>query len=1180
MKKGDTRFLNRRLLNMVRRRGFALVITLAALVFVTVLVLAFFSRATLNRQIAFSSTNMAKSDYLARMSLDFITSELRQEILDGSTNLNGGDPTYPAVYQPLSSTNAWPAKTGVNNPDATGTNTIAKVSASSLPLRLSGTVTASSVSITDSSANHRYLSTNRWFGSGGPSLGSQATPPAWFFVTRDNQIKTPAVAAAKDRGNPDYVIGRFACTVYDTSGLLDANVAGYPAAAATNAVYKSFAAYADLTILDTNFTTNRVEDFMKWRNGVADTGSATNYANYLDNFAAPRGFLEAKEGQNAFLSRKDLLNAMNSGLLTTNTVSALTHFSRAISAPSWGPDANSANVTNFVSGAGTPIAYKDNANETASTNRFIPNVRFPVAANIVHYRDDGTIEPYSALDSSHSYKVLPGDPLIQNRFSLAKLEWLTHSGPKSGISTQAIEDCFGLRWNEPKWRWDYVAAKSPGVAIKTLDQVASENREPNFFELLGAGILSGSLGRDPGPAYDWSTDSPGVYGKYDSPGSNYKSEPNLHILQIGANIIDQFDGDSYPTAVYLNVFGNGAPIDDLFLNTLYGTESLPGIYGVTNIALADPVPALGDASGTLKVWVQLELWNPHQYPIAELPDRPTQFRAYVYGNMYPQWDGALPPVESDMGPTMEYDDGTGNGADISSGSIYFTDSGDTTFYNNPKMMTLDLANSTGAVVNTTLTPASNYYQSSYDNADIATYGEPLAQPNHFVGFYVGEAPYPGPEKGSGGINKRAISDPLVTFALQYLGPDNKYHPYNFVARFWDVDIHGDNFHGGARDMPGTTKDEGFSVIRTDPRTDRFSVSGSWWGKAPLPNNTMNKGPGPVAVAGYGAAKKCVPEISSFFYPSSNSAARMIPMWAANNPAFPLLNVNLSLGATLANAYYADPDGVVRLGDSHRMTIEGINTSETGDGCQMYHGDALVTDYAGKPNVKPSLTNIKNTSVQSRRPVILNRPFRSVGELGFAYRDLPFKSLDFWSATSADSALLDLFALADGPPTLAGQISLNRAPQAVMQAILAGGAKSDALNTKISISESQVLSQTIAADTSAKGPYGNRAELASRLGPLVSGTGSLVAFDTTTAATASWANKAYAEAPMRALADIANTRTWNLLVDVVGQVGRVSPNAVDIGSGFVVEGERRYWMHLAIDRYTGKVVSQQLEPVYD
>jgi chloramphenicol 3-O-phosphotransferase len=51
--------------------------------------------------------------------------------------------------------------------------------------------------------------------------------------------------------------------------------------------------------------------------------------------------------------------------------------------------------------------------------------------------------------------------------------------------------------------------------------------------------------------------------------------------------------------------------------------------------------------------------------------------------------------------------------------------------------------------------------------------------------------------------------------------------------------------------------------------------------------------------------------------------------------------------------------------------------------------------------------------------------------------------------------------------------------------------------------------------------------------------------------------------------------WNLLIDVVAQSGRYSPNAGALDQ-FFVEGEKRYWMHVAIDRYTGEVVDKQVE----
>jgi hypothetical protein len=51
----------------------------------------------------------------------------------------------------------------------------------------------------------------------------------------------------------------------------------------------------------------------------------------------------------------------------------------------------------------------------------------------------------------------------------------------------------------------------------------------------------------------------------------------------------------------------------------------------------------------------------------------------------------------------------------------------------------------------------------------------------------------------------------------------------------------------------------------------------------------------------------------------------------------------------------------------------------------------------------------------------------------------------------------------------------------------------------------------------------------------------------------------------------------LLVDVIAQSGRYPPGTQSLGN-FVVEGEARYWMHIAIDRETGQVIDRQIERV--
>jgi len=53
-----------------------------------------------------------------------------------------------------------------------------------------------------------------------------------------------------------------------------------------------------------------------------------------------------------------------------------------------------------------------------------------------------------------------------------------------------------------------------------------------------------------------------------------------------------------------------------------------------------------------------------------------------------------------------------------------------------------------------------------------------------------------------------------------------------------------------------------------------------------------------------------------------------------------------------------------------------------------------------------------------------------------------------------------------------------------------------------------------------------------------------------------------------------------MIDVIAQSGRYPPNATSFTNGFLVEAEKRYWLHIAIDRFTGEVIDQQLEAVYE
>jgi hypothetical protein len=54
---------------------------------------------------------------------------------------------------------------------------------------------------------------------------------------------------------------------------------------------------------------------------------------------------------------------------------------------------------------------------------------------------------------------------------------------------------------------------------------------------------------------------------------------------------------------------------------------------------------------------------------------------------------------------------------------------------------------------------------------------------------------------------------------------------------------------------------------------------------------------------------------------------------------------------------------------------------------------------------------------------------------------------------------------------------------------------------------------------------------------------------------------------RALVEVGQTRTWNLFIDVIAQTDRYAPDATNItqAAKFNVEGEKRYWLHIALGR---------------
>jgi hypothetical protein len=245
----------------------------------------------------------------------------------------------------------------------------------------------------------------------------------------------------------------------------------------------------------------------------------------------------------------------------------------------------------------------------------------------------------------------------------------------------------------------------------------------------------------------------------------------------------------------------------------------------------------------------------------------------------------------------------------------------------------------------------------------------------------------------------------------------------------------------------------------------------------------------------------------------------------------------------------DTDGVQRWGDS------GFWPSTT-------------SSASGNP------FNLSTTRVMDR-PQVLNRPFTSVAELGYVSRDEPWRSLDFATTNSADAGLLDLFTVSDvNTNAVAGRIDLNGRNAEALAAVLSGAVIADSAGSPVSMttfstnSAMSIASALVASNSVIGQALTGRDQLAIRAGAAL-GTGLSGPDDPFL--------KARREAGIRALADVGETRTWNLMIDLVAQSGRFAPTATSLPQ-FVVEGERRYWLHVAIDRITGKVIDSRLEPV--
>jgi hypothetical protein len=318
-----------------------------------------------------------------------------------------------------------------------------------------------------------------------------------------------------------------------------------------------------------------------------------------------------------------------------------------------------------------------------------------------------------------------------------------------------------------------------------------------------------------------------------------------------------------------------------------------------------------------------------------------------------------------------------------------------------------------------------------------------------------------------------------------------------------------------------------------------------------------------------------------FWPTNSSGLRNGYGGAIADPGGP---VEHAPNRFVGSAYYP---GTFSINSS---TVDSRDTATTiyrDNDNILRPADAL---YPGAATTSGSSTPYYTAST-SYHPIILNRPLRNVAELGYAFRDLPWKTLDFFTDKSADAGLLDIFCIHDGPqsttpydgngdlgnvvPTMvAGKVNANSTQAADLQTIFAGAIIDDVSSSKINntgagaIDAPTLASRVVTAMSTT--PMQNKSELITRA--------NLPTTILPTAATDNQSVKAQREVVARAASSVSQSRVWNVLIDVVAQSGHYKPNATSLTNDFVVEGEQHYWVHVAIDRLTGEVLDKQIEVV--
>jgi hypothetical protein len=1010
--------------------------------------------------------------------------------------------------------------------------------------------------------------------------------------------------------------------VYDEGGLVDMNAAGYPSPT-TMLQYgrKGSLAFTDLSGLPglspAPGSTPPVDNIVGWRNYASAQPSgnfspppsfsfSANAANTYYNFVLSdptnilltnyltgsvlayftNSFLQTSQAP-VFYTQTDQALAMRQVLLKlrfgvsgggigfVNALQSLGTFSQeALSRiPQWSPT--------------TPDSINPNFQRLLAGPQPTPN---PSPVTPAFTRNDGTI-------------AYVGDYFVNRRFLLQRLNWLTYKGPSGpsvanptgrnipssaptlgtadydmwlltrgtqvadrdsirfGLTSTFLQQgtdanilkYFGLIWDTTNERWNYTSPSGGSLAtsIATLGTLTT-TREPDFFELLQAGIINNSLG-------DAASSDPGL------PLVHQQSKM-LHILTIGANLIAQSRVDSYPVRIACNVGG-----------TTMEAVGMPRLPCLNSLA-ACPIGGTGLTGGVN--WLLIpNLWDPFRdtWDLTEANagntgNKPLSTPGYLRPSVRITIKGNVTFAAANVSQSGSVDPGsifplqppisTGNfnaSLTLATGSNAFGRDG---LLNAVRLGTNDISGPPSLLDPTQspplLTTVAQWYRVHPPTNDTSTYRGTPADDYVVFGLRL-----PGalilPTSIIFGRKPVLILQPGFQVSLDYQSPNGNWYSYSFLQ--------GINDNANPPITWITAGPRGPLTIGTS-----YSEYGVNLALPPLPSalpTVINLGPLPVGTPTPWNDVTGALVHAPMFAKSDPRSIRYNSMIGVVNVTNPPLSFNSAgiIGSIWPNPY-ATPPPMLPSGFPAPTATPNPNPATLGDN--------VPAGTAANP-YNEFIPPLQTVSVgDSWRPVMMNRPFRSVGEMGYAFRDQPFRTLSFSAVNSPDAGLLDLFSVndyTDSAGTRGGVVSLNSRQAPALAAVLTSTiTREDTPRNNAGTSPSPSPLASPAANNVATSltlstittPVVNRAGLVNLIANETGLTGAVP--------------KTQRESIARALGEVDQTRTWNLLIDVIAQSGRYPPNAASFENGFVVAGEQHYWVHVAIDRFTGRVIDKQIEVV--